>query len=80
MQKGVPQIMDITSIKSVLHYLIKNILPSKFETAQQPAPNTLQLCFKGINYQTWIEVSWDGNSPRILIISKPEKYEGNRFA
>jgi len=38
MKKGVPQIMDITSIRSVLHYLSKNILPSKFETAQQPEP------------------------------------------
>jgi len=28
MQKGVPQIMDITSIRSVLHYLTKNIFPS----------------------------------------------------
>ena len=35
MQKGVPQIMDITSIRSVLYYLSKSILPSKFETAFQ---------------------------------------------
>jgi len=41
MQKGVPQIMDITSIRSVLHYLTENILPTKFETAQQPEPNTI---------------------------------------
>ena len=73
MQKGVPQIMDITSIRSVLHYLSKNILPTKFETAQQPQPNTIQLCFRGINSQTWLEVSWDGDSPRILIVNKPEK-------
>ena len=73
MQKGVPQIMDITSIKSVLYILSKIILPSKFETAQQPEPHTLQLCFRGINAQIWIEVSWNGDSPRILRISKPEK-------
>ena len=73
MQKGVPQIMDITSIRSVLHYLSKNILPTKFETAQQPQPNTIQLCFRGVNSQTWLEVSWNGDSPRILIINKPEK-------
>ena len=66
MQKGVPQIMDITSIRSVLHYLSKSILPSKFETAQQPDPNTIQLCFRGIDSQTWLEVSWNGESPRIL--------------
>ncbi len=73
MQKGVPQIMDITSIKSVLHALSKNILPSKFETAQQPEHNTIQLCFKGINSQTWLEVSWNGDSPRILKINTPKK-------
>ena len=53
MQKGVPQIMDITSIRAILHYLSKNILPTKFETAQQPEPNTIQLCFRGVNSQTW---------------------------
>jgi len=73
MQKGVPQIMDITSIRAVLHYLSKNILPTKFETAQQPEPNTIQLCFKGVDSQTWLEVSWNGDSPRILKINKPEK-------
>ena len=72
MQKGVPQIMDITSIKSVLHDLSKNILPSKFETAQQPESNTIQLCFRGIDFQTWLEVSWHGDSPRILKINEPE--------
>ena len=65
--------MDITSIRSVLHYLTKNILPTKFETAQQPEPNTIQLCFRGVNSQTWLEVSWNGDSPRILKINKPEK-------
>ena len=73
MQKGVPQIMDITSIKSVLHNLSKIILPSKFETAQQPESNTIQLCFRGMNFHFWLEVSWNVESPRILKIKKPEK-------
>jgi len=73
MQKGVPQIMDITSIRSVLHYLTRSILPTRFETAQQPEPNTIQLCFRGVDSQTWLEVSWNGDSPRILKINKPEK-------
>ncbi|MCR8539791.1 MAG: NFACT family protein [Prochlorococcus marinus CUG1439] len=65
--------MDITSIRSILHYLSKQILPAKFETAQQPEPNTIQFCLRGVNYQTWLEVSWNGDSPRILKINKPEK-------
>ncbi len=73
MQKGVPQIMDITSIKSVLHDLSKEVLPSRFETAQQPEPNIIQFCLRGINSQTWIEVSWNSDSARILKINRPEK-------
>ena len=73
MQKGVPQIMDITSIKSVLHDLSKEVLPSRFETAQQPENNIIQFCLRGIRSQTWIEVSWNSDSPRILKIKKPEK-------
>ncbi|MBO8220542.1 Rqc2 family fibronectin-binding protein [Prochlorococcus marinus] len=65
--------MDITSIRSVLHYLTENILPTKFETAQQPDTNTVQFCFRGVNSQTWLEFSWNGDSPRILKINKPEK-------
>ncbi len=73
MQKGVPQIMDITSIKSVLHDLSEEVLPSRFETAQQPEPNIIQFCLRGINRQTWVEVSWDSDSARILKIKRPEK-------
>ena len=69
MQKGVPQIMDITSIKSVLHVLSEEVLPSRFETAQQPEPNIIQFCLRGINSQTWIEVSW--NSDSCLLYTSP---------
>tara|TARA_B100000900_G_scaffold268950_1_gene229622 strand:+ start:5487 stop:7211 length:1725 start_codon:yes stop_codon:yes gene_type:complete len=73
MQKGLPQIMDVTSIKSVLHHLSEEVLPSRFETAQQPESNIIQFCLRGINSQTWIEVSWNSDSPRILKINRPEK-------
>jgi len=73
MQKGVPQIMDITSIKSILHYLSKTIIPSKFETAQQPEQNTIQICLRGVTKQTWLEISWQGDCARIIKIKKPER-------
>ena len=73
MQKGVPQIMDITSIRSVLHDLSEEILPSRFETAQQPEPNIIQFCLRGLNSQTWIEVSWNSDFARILKINRPAK-------
>ena len=73
MLKGVPQTMDITSIKAILHYLSNEILPSKFETAQQPEPNTIQIGFRGIKNINWIEVSWQGDCARILKIKRPER-------
>ena len=77
MQKGVPQIMDVTSIKSILHYLTNEIIPSKFEAAQQPEQNTIQICFRGINNINWLEVSWQGDCARILRIDRPEKAGSN---
>ena len=73
MQKGIPQIMDVTSIKSILHYLSREILPSKFEKAQQPEPNTIQIGLRGINNISWIEVSWQGDCARIIKINPPNK-------
>ena len=77
MQKGIPQIMDVTSIKSILHYLSNKILPSKFEYAQQPEQNTIQICLRGINSINWLEVSWQGDCARILKIEKPAKMGTN---
>jgi len=73
MQKGIPQIMDITSIRSVLHFLSKEILPSKFETAQQPEQNTIRIGFRGLNNLNWIEACWQGDCARITKIKRPEK-------
>ncbi len=73
MNKGVPQTMDITSIKAVLHNLSNEILPSKFEIAQQPEQNTIQIGLRGINNISWIEVSWQGDCARIIKIDRPEK-------
>ena len=77
MQKGVPQIMDVTSIKSILHYLSNEILPSKFESAQQPEHNTIQICLRGMRNINWIEVSWQGDCARILRIERPAKIGTN---
>ena len=39
------QVMDLTSLKAVLADLSNQILPSRFEKAQQPDPHSLQLGF-----------------------------------
>ncbi len=77
MQNGIPQVMDVTSIKSILHYLSHQILPSKFESAQQPEQNTIQICFRGINNINWVEFSWQGDCARVLSIKRPERIGTN---
>ncbi|MBK16878.1 MAG: hypothetical protein CMK49_02535 [Prochlorococcus sp. SP3034] len=69
--------MDVTSIKAILHYLSSEIIPSKFEAAQQPEQNTIQICFRGINNVNWLEISWQGDCARILKIARPEKEGSN---
>jgi predicted ribosome quality control (RQC) complex YloA/Tae2 family protein len=41
-----PQVMDLTSLRAVLADLRARLLPSRFEKAQQPDPQTLQLGFR----------------------------------
>tara|TARA_Y100001970_G_C14257369_1_gene876494 strand:+ start:1179 stop:2903 length:1725 start_codon:yes stop_codon:yes gene_type:complete len=70
--KSLPaQIMDLTCLKAVVKDLKLNILPSRFEKAQQPDQNTIQLCFRNINSTFWIEISWQPEIPRIYFIKKP---------
>ena len=59
------------------HYLSNQILPSKFESAQQPEQNTIQICFRGINNINWIEFSWQGDCARVLSIKRPERIGTN---
>tara|TARA_Y100001978_G_scaffold203409_1_gene229028 strand:+ start:5360 stop:7078 length:1719 start_codon:yes stop_codon:yes gene_type:complete len=73
MLKGIPQIMDITSIRSILYYLSNEIIPSKFEAAQQPEQNTIQISLRGVNSLNWIEICWQGDCARIIKIKRPEK-------
>ena len=60
------QIMDITSLKAVLADLRKKVLPSRFEKAQQPEANTLQLGLRTLGGMRWIEISWGADAPRIV--------------
>ena len=67
------QAMDLTSIKAVVAELRKDILPSRFEKAQQPEPNSLQIGLRTLEGLKWIEISWDSEAPRFVEISSPNK-------
>ena len=73
--KKVPiQIMDLTTLKAVVFELSQDIVPSRFENAQQIDPYTIQLGFRTLEKLTWIEISWLAESPRIVSIPPPKKH------
>ena len=74
MNKVPIQIMDITTLKAVVFELSQDIVPSRFENAQQIDPYTIQLGFRTLEKLTWIEISWLAESPRIVSIPPPKRY------
>ena len=74
MNKVPIQIMDLTTLKAVVFELSQDIVPSRFENAQQIDSHTIQLGFRTLEKLTWIEISWLAESPRIVSIPPPKKY------
>ncbi|WP_413682818.1 NFACT family protein [Prochlorococcus sp. MIT 1011] len=74
MNKVPIQIMDLTTLKAVVFELSQEIVPSRFENAQQIDAHTLQLGFRTLEKLTWIELSWLADSPRIVSIAPPKRY------
>jgi len=74
MNKVPIQIMDITTLKAVVFELRQNIVPSRFESAQQIDSHTIQLGFRTLENLTWLEISWLAESPRIVQIPPPKRY------
>ena len=72
-EMGIPafQGMDLTTLKAVIAELRETILPSRFEKAQQPDANTLQIGLRNLKSLIWIEISWDPEAPRIVQINSP---------
>ena len=73
MESNKLQLMDITSLCAVLEEFRKDLLPSKFEKAQQPDKSTLQLGLRTFKNLKWIEISWLAEAPRIVEIPPPSK-------
>ncbi len=74
MNKVPIQIMDLTTLKAVVFELSQDIVPSRFENAQQIDSHTIQLGFRTLEKLSWIEISWFAESPRIVQILPPKKY------
>ena len=74
MNKVPIQIMDLTTLKAVVFELSQDIVPSRFETAQQIDSHTIQLGLRTLEKLTWIEISWLPESPVIVSIPPPKRY------
>ena len=48
------QLMDLTSLRAVLWDLRRQLVPSRFEKAQQPDAARLQLGFRSLSGMTWV--------------------------
>lgn len=73
--------MDLTTLRAVVSELRRELLPSRFEKAQQPAPHTLQLALRGLQGRHWLEISWLALAPRLLAIDPPPRRgEGSTLA
>ncbi len=74
MNKIHTQIMDLTTLKAVVFELSQDIVPSRFEIAQQIDSSTIQLGFRTLEKLSWIEISWFAESPRIVSIQPPKRF------
>ena len=61
-----PQAMDVTTLRAVVSDLRSRMLPSRFEKAQQPDSQTLQLGFRTLKGMVWLELSWKADCPRLI--------------
>ncbi|WP_413323405.1 NFACT family protein [Synechococcus sp. MIT S9503] len=65
--------MDLTSLRAVLGDLRGQIIPSRFEKAQQPDPQSLQLGFRTLSGMVWLELSWQADAARMVQIPPPSR-------
>ena len=67
------QVMDLTSLRAVLADLRAQIIPSRFEKAQQPNQQSLQLGFRTLKGMVWLELSWQADAARLVQIPPPSR-------
>ena len=65
--------MDLTTLRAVLNNLRAQLLPSRFEKAQQADGATLQLGFRSLQGMIWLELSWQADAPRLVQIPAPPR-------
>ncbi|WP_115125102.1 NFACT family protein [Synechococcus sp. GEYO] len=73
MAKSTLQVMDLTSLRAVLADLREQIIPSRFEKAQQSNQQSLQLGFRTLKGMVWLELCWQADAARLVQIPPPSR-------
>ena len=75
------QPMDVTSLKAVLGEWRRQLLPSRFEKAQQPDGQVIQLGLRSLAGMQWLQLSWQPEAARLHRIDTPPRQgEGSTLA
>jgi predicted ribosome quality control (RQC) complex YloA/Tae2 family protein len=75
------QPIDATTLRALVAELRRVLVPSRFEKAQQPDGQTLQLALRHLGGVQWLELSWLAEAPRLLAIPPPPRQgEGSTLA
>jgi predicted ribosome quality control (RQC) complex YloA/Tae2 family protein len=73
--------IDLSSLRALLAELRGALVPSRFEKAQQPDGQGIQLALRTLEGVQWLELSWLAEAPRLLAIpAPPRRGEGSTLA
>jgi predicted ribosome quality control (RQC) complex YloA/Tae2 family protein len=75
------QPQDTTALHGVISELRPELIPARFEKAQQPSPCALQLGFRTLHQRLWLELHWQADSARFHAAPPPPRTgEGSTLA
>ena len=75
------QPMDVTTLKAVLAEWRGQLLPSRFEKAQQPEAQAIQIGLRCLGGMQWLQLSWQPEAARLHRIDAPPRQgEGSTLA
>ena len=75
------QPQDTTALHGVISELRPELIPARFEKAQQPSPCALQLGFRTLRQRLWLELHWQADSARFHAAPPPPRTgEGSTLA
>ena len=75
------QPQDTTTLRGVVHELNNELVPSRFEKAQQAESGGVQLAFRTLRQRLWLTLNWQADCPRLHALEPPPRLgEGSPLA